>query len=105
MNMNSKEWFQSAMAESQSYTRATAWVEAEVVSSIADIQGCLKFGIITASEALARLTALRADRPDIVAIIENDSPWLSNFEASLIEQVYGSEPKGVATAADDSAAA
>ncbi len=98
-NKNTKEWFDGAMAESRGYTRSTAWQEAEVVSAIADLQGSLKFGIIDANEALARLAALRGELPDIVAIIEDESSWLADFETSLIEAVYGNESEAASAAA------
>ncbi len=79
-----QDWFRQVMDEpSKTYLRHTAWQEAEFISAVADIQGCLKFGVISPQTAALKLAALKEVFSEVVPIVANESPWLENFEASL----------------------
>ena len=92
MNMNSKEWFEGALKEAEPYIRKTAWREAEIVAVIADIQGCLKFGVIKPTEALNRLNALWEQDAEIMRIVDGQSVWLKNFTSDLLNQTKKETP-------------
>ena len=98
MNMNSKEWFEGALKEAEPYIRKTAWREAEITSQIADIQGCLKFGVITPTEALGKLNKLWEQESEIMKLIDRQSVWLKNFTSDLLQKVE-TTVDAVATAA------